>query len=178
MSRMFSLLNQVRFSTRPAIVALASLAIGILSVSLSEEASAQFTQRPGTYIGMGNVGVNPWNGSVHVPGHAVYKPSGQYQAIGNGYYQNPMTGNKYNPHTGSYLQGSRPGFSQVEQRPGGYVRGVGGTGFNPVTGSVHIPGQAVIKSSGVYQPIGGGYYKNPVTGNTYNPGTGTYLRNW
>lgn len=166
------------FATRPALAVIAFVAIAATSTYFADEASAQFSQRPGAYIGVGNVGVNPWTGSVHVPGHTVYKPSGNYQAIGNGYYQNPYTGNKYNPYTGSYLQGRQPGFTQVEQRPGGYIRNGWGTGVNPVTGSVHLPGQAVLKPSGTYRAIGGGYYQNPVTGNTYNPGTGTYLRNW
>jgi hypothetical protein len=159
--------------------AIALGAMGIAFTCFSDTASAQFSQRPGFYWrGPAGNGFNPITGSVHVPGQAVYKQSGQYQAIGNGYYQNPMTGNKYNPHTGSYLQGSRPGFSQVESRPNTYFRGPSGAGFNPITGSVHLPGQAVFKGSGTYQAIGGGYYRNPVTGNTYNPRTGTYLRNW
>lgn len=145
---------------------------------LADDASAQFTQRPGAYIGGPNVRFNPWNGSVHLPGQAVVKNSGTYRAIGGGIYQNPVTGNKYNPSTGAYLQGSRPGFSGVEGRPGGYNRNAFGIGHNPVTGSVHIPGQAVYKPSGRYEAIGGGHYRNPVTGNIYNPHARQYIRNW
>lgn len=148
-------------------------------VAISSDASAQYSQRPGVYIGGNNLRVNPWNGSVHVPGRGVVKSDGRvYRPIGNGYYQDPNTGNKYNPHTGSYLQGSRPGFSASERRPGQYHHVAPGIKHNPTTGSTHIPGHAVIKPSGTYRAIGGGYYRDSRTGNVYNPSTKTYLRNW
>jgi hypothetical protein len=34
----------------------------------------------------------------------------------------------------------------------------------------------VVKPSGVYTPVGGGYYRNPYTGNVYNPSSGTYIQ--
>ena len=59
-------------------------------------------------------------------------------------------------------------------RPGGYVPTGGHGYFNPVTGANYLPGRAVFKSSGVYTPVGRGYYRNPHTGNVYNPNTGSY----
>ena len=82
------------------VLALGTLfAVGAL---LADEASAQFSQRPGGYIGSPHMRLNFGNGSVHFPGQVVLKASGAYPAIGGGIYQNPVTGNKYNPDTGAY----------------------------------------------------------------------------
>lgn len=73
------------------------------------------------------------------------------------------------------------GPASVEVRPGGYVPvpgTAGRVGHNPVTGSTYIPGQAVIKPSGVYRPVAPGVYKNPWTGNAYIPSNGVYIRRW
>jgi hypothetical protein len=70
--------------------------------------------------------------------------------------------------SGSHTQGKNMTF-----RPGNYH----GNGFirqNPTTGSTHVPGLGVAKPSGVYRPMGNGYYRNPNTGNVYNSGTGAY----
>ena len=126
--------------------------------------------RPGNYQqGIAGTRYNPTTNSTHIPGQAVIKNSGVYNAVGGGYYRNQQTGNIYNPTTGSYTTGKTLTF-----KPGTYQQGIGGTRYNPTTGSTHIPGKAVIKSSGVYRPIGGGYYQNPNTGNVYNPTTGAY----
>ncbi len=116
-----------------------------------------------------NVGHNYFTGSTHVPNVAVTKPSGVYVAIGNGYYQNQMTGNIHNPYTGSYSSGMNIRFK------GGSYHDIGpGVRINPLRQSVHLPGRAVYKNSGVYLPIGNGYYENPMTGNVYNPYNGAY----
>jgi hypothetical protein len=70
---------------------------------------------------------------------------------------------------------------QVQVRPGGYVPAFGTfgrVGVNPITGARYIPGNAVIKQSGVYRPVAPGVYANPWTGNTYIPSSGLYLRRW
>ncbi|MEM9825826.1 MAG: hypothetical protein AAF958_04520 [Planctomycetota bacterium] len=61
-------------------------------------------------------------------------------------------------------------------KPGGYLNTGGNRFVNPATGATYYKGQAVIKSSGVYTPIGRGYYRNPYTGNVYNPTTGSYTQ--
>lgn len=68
--------------------------------------------------------------------------------------------------------------AQVYTAPGQYYYGPNGTRYNPTTGSTHIPGQAVVKPSGIYHYTGNGYYRNPATGNVYNPYTRTYIRRW
>lgn len=169
----------MRLTTQTSARLAAFATLAITASILADDASAQFTPRPGVYIGNQNVRVNPWNGSVHAPNRGVVKSDGRvYRPIGGGYYQNPWTGNKYNPSTGAYLHGARPGFSSTEHRQNNYLRFGNGPGVNLSTGSVHLPGQAVHKASGSYQAIGGGYYRNSMTGNTYNPYKGTYIRNW
>lgn len=59
-------------------------------------------------------------------------------------------------------------------RPGGYVNTGGNRFYNPSSNTTYFKGQAVVKNSGVYTPIGNGYYRNPNTGNVYNPTTGAY----
>lgn len=78
------------------------------------------------------------------------------------------------PWPGSgYQQPQSTGFM-----PGGYnqVGRVGGLGVhhNPVTNSLYMPNVGVLKSSGLYTPIGNGYYQNARTGNVYSPDTGSY----
>ncbi len=160
-------LKAVRLST--CTIAFACLVAGALT---ADSAQAQTHFRPGGYLGIGGIGINPTTGSVHVPGQSVIKPSGRYDAIGNGYYRNHATGNIYNPTTRSYTQNQHFSF-----RPGQYHRSSSGIGFNPTSGSLHVPGRAVVKPSGVYHAIGNGYYRNPVTGNTYNPTTRSY-KSW
>jgi hypothetical protein len=78
--------------------------------------------RPGQYYGRpGGTNFNPFTGSVYRPwAGVVSKPSGNYQYIpgtgsytpfgkvpGTGLYQNPWSGNKYNPASGTYI---RPGW--------------------------------------------------------------------
>ena len=58
--------------------------------------------------------------------------------------------------------------------PGRYYQTGPNSLYNPQTGSSYLPGQAVYKPSGVYSPVGNGYYQNPLTGNVYNPTTGAY----
>ena len=71
----------------------------------------------------------------------------------------------------SQAQAQSTRFSQ------GAFYGMGnGTGYNPAIRATHIPGVAVIKPSGVYRPVGGGYYQNPNTGNVYNPRSGSYTQ--
>ena len=146
-----------------------SLLLG--AVGSANVASADTHFRPGYYQPIPGTGarVNHYNGSLHIPGQAVYKSSGRYDHVGNGYYRNRATGNTYNPYTKSYTQGRNLTF-----RPGSYQQLGGGTRFNTTTGAFHIPGQAVIKPSGVYHHIGNGYYRNSRTGNTYNPYTRVY----
>jgi len=111
---------------------------------------------------------NPWNNSTYIPGVAAVKPSGVYQATGTGYYVNQDTGNIYNPSTGSYTQGKNLSIRDNNYQGNGFIR------HNPNTGSFHIPGAAVVKPSGVYTPMGNGYYRNQSSGNVYNPTTGAY----
>ena len=128
------------------------------------------TFKPGGYVPVApHQYVNPITGANYRPGVGVAKSSGVYRPVGRGYYQNPVTGNIYNPSTGSYTTGKHLSF-----RPGRYYNAGGGMQYNPTTGATYLPGQAVIKPSGVYTPIGGGYYRNPHTGNVYNPATGAY----
>ena len=136
--------------------------------------NAQTYFKGGSYTtipGAGGMRYNNATGAYHIPGQAVIKSSGTYNYIGRGYYQNPVTGNVYNPYDRSYTHGSN-----VQFRGGSYstIPGAGGMRYNNATGAYHIPGQAVIKPSGTYNYIGRGYYQNPVTGNVYNPYTRVY----
>lgn len=135
------------------------------------EAKADTGFLPGGYQNLGGYGrYNASTGSYHVPGQSVFKPTGRYDHVGQGYYRNQYTGNIYNPYTRSYTQGKNLTF-----RPGSY-NNIGNTSmrFNSRTNALHLPGQAVIKPTGVYHHIGNGYYRNPSTGNTYNPYTRAY----
>ncbi len=78
--------------------------------------------------------------------------------------------------TTGFLTTGEVAQAQFEFRPGQYYQGPNGARYNPTTGSTHVPNQAVIKPSGVYTPIGNGYYQNPNTGNVYNPYTRSYTR--
>ena len=64
------------------------------------------TRRPNIYFTNHQTGVryNPITRSTHVPGSHVQKPHGTYIHRGNGFYQNPHTGNIYQPWTGYYIQ--------------------------------------------------------------------------
>jgi len=151
------------------LVSLALLVVATLTIT-SSTGFAQTGFRPGVYHRIPGVGnYNPTTRSFHVPGQSVFKPTGRYDHVGNGYYRNPVTGNLYNPQTGSYTRGRNLTF-----RPGNYHNLGDGTRYNPTTDSLHIPGQAVVKPSGVYLHTRNGYYRNPVTGNVYNPHTGAY----
>ena len=143
----------------------------VVAATAASSASAETTFRPGGYQNFGNYGrYNATTGAFHIPGQSVYKSTGRYDHIGNGYYRNPYSGNIYNPGTRSYTSGKNLTF-----RPGNYqLLGNTGMRFNGQTGALHLPGQAVIKPTGVYHHMGNGYYKNPVTGNTYNPYTRAY----
>jgi hypothetical protein len=72
---------------------------------------------PGAYYGFpGGTNINPYTGSVYRPwAGVVSKPSGNYFYVpgtgsytpwgrvpGSGIYQNPWTGNQYNPGSGFY----------------------------------------------------------------------------
>lgn len=130
------------------------------------------TFRPGSYQHLGgNVHYNREGGSLYVPNVGVLKDSGVYRPAGNGYYRNPHTGNIYNPNTGSYTKGKTLSFD-----PGKYDQVAPGAFHNRTTNSLHLPGRAVIRGSGVYTPIGGGYYRNESSGNVYNPTTGAYKK--
>lgn len=128
------------------------------------------TFKPGQYIrGPAGNGFNPTTGSVHLQGQAVYKNGRQYQYIGRGYYQDPISGNTYNPTTRSYTQGKNVNFESTN-----YIQTGSGVRVDPLKGSVHVPGQVVHRQTGTYHHIGNGYYRNPVTGRVYNPTTGVY----
>ena len=151
----------------------ALLVATLVAAEADAQSFARTTIQPansGNYQNLGNgVRYNAQRQSYHVPGQAVYKPSGTYNAIGQGYYRNAQTGNVYNPTTGSYSSGHNITF-----KPQAYQNMGNGTRYNPLTNSTHIPGQMVIKPSGRYDAVGGGYYRNHQTGNIYNPSTGMY----
>jgi len=72
------------------------------------------------------------------------------------------------------------GFQQggTSFRPGNYNPVFGNViQHNPTSNSTYVPGVGVSKPSGVYRPMGNGYYQNPNTGNIYNPKTGSYTTN-
>lgn len=81
---------------------------------------------------------------------------------------------------GGVAEAQRPfgyGYSSYPStsfRPGGYVQSHPHSYLNPVTGARYRPGVGVAKSSGIYRPVGRGYYQNPITGNIYSPSTGSY----
>lgn len=158
---------------------LAFVAALTFAAGASTDASAQWPNTrivsPGAsgYQNFGNgVHRNPWNGSTYVQGIGAVKPSGVYQHVQGGYHVNRNTGNIYNPSTGSYTEGKQLSFRPNNYNNFGVVR------HNSTTGSLHIPGAAVIKPSGVYSPMGNGYYRNQSTGNVYNPTTGAYKSRW
>ena len=76
-------------------------------------------QMPGRYFGFpGGTNINPYTGSVYRPwAGTVTKPSGNYFYVpgtgtytpfgkvpGTGIYQNPWSGNQYNPGSGAYVR--------------------------------------------------------------------------
>ena len=157
--------------------------LAALALTFAMVASTAAAQWPSTQVNPHNVhgyrpigpGIshNPWNGNTHISGVGVHRPgSGFYHHVGGGYKQNFQTGNIYNPTTGSYTTGK-----QLRPQPGHY-NNFGIVRHNRTTGSVHIPGAGVLKQSGVYTPIGNGYYKNHSTGNVYNPTTRAYKSRW
>lgn len=114
-----------------SLIVVAGVAAGLLFTTST--ASAQFVvggrvpgggfqsveQMPGRYYGFpGGTNINPYTGSVYRPwAGTVTKPSGNYFYVpgtgtytpfgkvpGTGVYQNPWSGNQYNPGSGAYIR--------------------------------------------------------------------------
>lgn len=122
------------FTTVRSLFVVAGLAAGVLFTDSAAQAqfiiggggrlpgggfapSVEF--RPGRYYGFpGGTNFNPYTGSVYRPwAGVVTKPSGNYHYVpgtgtytpfgkipGTGIYQNPFTGNQYNPASGLYIR--------------------------------------------------------------------------
>jgi hypothetical protein len=113
---------------------------------------------------------NTVESSVHIPGVAVFRPSGIYGYVGNGYYQNIGTGAFYNPTSGSAISGKNLQFKE------GNLKKTSRNVFEDRERNItYRPGRSVTTPQGRYLPIGNGYYQNRDTGNIYNPTTGSYF---
>lgn len=89
-----------------------------------------------------------------------------FASLSTAYGQRGWPGSGFGPPASTSFRGG--GYNQVG-RVGGHT-----VHHNPVTGAVHVPNVGVAKNSGIYSPIGNGYYQNARTGNVYNPTTGSY----